>query len=78
MPEGQKLYSGAKVKLESSDHVSANVKRKAGAIAENAIRPLPNKKFLGMRLKLWMYLSAGENPHGLKKWMKKRASLLYL
>jgi len=72
LPAGQKLYTGAEVKLESSDNPGANVKRKVRAIAENALRPMPNKKFFGMRPKLWMYLSAGENPHGLKKWLKKK------
>ncbi|HEX8515467.1 MAG TPA: BamA/TamA family outer membrane protein [Bacteroidia bacterium] len=71
LPEGEKLYTGASVKFEHQDKKIKNKKALKSA-AESAIRPKPNKGFLGMRPKLWMYLKAGENPKSkFKKWMKK-------
>jgi outer membrane protein insertion porin family len=73
LPKGEKLYTGAEIKLESGEKLSTRQKRAAKAAAENALRPLPNKKILGFRPKLWLYMTAGENPGGkFKKWIKKR------
>ena len=72
LPKGEKLYTGAKINLESTDHISHRKKKVIETVAENAVRPKPNKKFIGLRPKLWMYMKAGENPQGkLKKWFKK-------
>ena len=69
LPKGEKLYTGAEIKLESTDKIN---KRFIKTIAESAVRPAPNKSFLGMRPKLWMYMAAGENPKTkFKKWLKK-------
>ncbi|MDF2438368.1 MAG: surface antigen [Bacteroidota bacterium] len=72
LPKGEKLYTGADIKLESPDKKIKN--RKAiKAAAESAVRPKPNKSFLGMRPKLWLYMAAGEEPKSkIKKWMKKK------
>jgi outer membrane protein assembly factor BamA len=71
LPKGEKLYTGADVKLEYNGKIKN--KRNIKAAAESAVRPRPNKGFLGIRLKVWMYLKAGENPKGkFKKWMKKK------
>jgi outer membrane protein insertion porin family len=73
LPKGEKLYTGAEIKLESTDHISHRKKKLIKTSAENAVRPKPNKKFLGMRPKLWMYMKGGENPVGkLNKWFKKK------
>jgi len=73
LPPGEKLYAGAVIKLESTDNISNRKKRVIKSIAKNAVRPEPNKKFLGFRLKLWMYRHAGENPQGkFKKWLKEK------
>ncbi len=70
LPKGEKLYTGAKIKLASNTKI--NDKGSIKAMAENAMRPLPNKKILGMRPRLWMYMKAGENPESkFKKWLKK-------
>jgi len=70
LPSGEKLYTAAKIKLESIDKIKN--KGYIQSIAEKAARPFPNKKFLGMRPKLWMYMKAGENPKSrFKKWLKK-------
>jgi len=69
LPKGDKLYTGAEIKLESTDKYN---KKFIKSIAVTAVRPAPNKRFLGMRPKLWMYMKAGENPKSnFKKWFKK-------
>lgn len=71
LPKGEKLYTGAEIKLDSPDKKIKN-KKAIKAAAESALRPKPNKSFLGIRPKLWLYTIAGENPKGkIKKWMKK-------
>ncbi|MBA3665365.1 MAG: BamA/TamA family outer membrane protein [Bacteroidetes bacterium] len=56
LPPGEKLYTGAKVKLV----YSGKIKHKNDIIssAKSAIRPQPNQSFLGMRPKLWLYQKA--------------------
>lgn len=74
LPPGEKLYKGAEIKLESKEKIKNN-KGFIKTTAENAIQPKPNKSFLGMYPKVWMYLSAGEEPKGkFKKWLKKKGN----
>jgi len=69
MPKGEKLYTGAEIVLESKEKIN---KRFIKTVAESAVRPAPNKRFLGMKVKLWKYMAAGENPKTkLGKWLKK-------
>ena len=69
MPKGEKLYTGAEIKLESAEKIN---KKFIKTVAEAGVRPAPNKSFLGMRPKLWMYNTAGEDPKTkFKKWLKK-------
>jgi outer membrane protein insertion porin family len=69
LPKGEKLYTGGEIKLETTDKIN---KRFIKTIAESAVRPAPNKSYLGIRPKLWMYMAAGENPKTkFKKWLKK-------
>lgn len=70
LPPGEKLYTGAETKLESTNNISSKLIK---TTMENAIRPKPNKVFLGQRPKLWMYNTAGKSPETkFKKWLKKR------
>ncbi|MDP3916632.1 MAG: BamA/TamA family outer membrane protein [Bacteroidota bacterium] len=69
LPDGEKLYTGAEIKLESAEHVN---KKQIKAAAAGAVRPLPNKGFFGIRPKLWMNNLAGPEPKTkLEKWLKK-------
>lgn len=73
LPSGERLYTGADIKLEAADQIKNKEKRAVKSMAKNIIRPLPNKRFLGMRPKLWMYMAAGEVPKGkFGKWLKKK------
>lgn len=71
LPEGELLYVGAKVSVKDT-----NVSRKERKALESTlikiIRPLPNKKFLGMRPKLFFYNLAGEvkKEKGFRHWLK--------
>lgn len=68
---GEKLYTGAKVKVVSNDPVNKPQIKKE---MEKVLRPKPNQTILGIRFKLWFYYVAGENPKkGLKKWLKNKA-----
>lgn len=60
LPEGDALYIGARVKVEG-EGLSGKKKRAIRKDMESLTRPRPNKKFLGMRFKLWAYNLAG-NP----------------
>jgi outer membrane protein insertion porin family len=69
LPEGEMLYTGADVELESTQPVN---KRSIKKTAEQAVRPQPNKSYLGMRPRLWLYMVAGEDPGTrIGKWLKK-------
>ena len=72
LPPGEKLYRGAKIEIESSSEVSARKKRFIKSTAKDALRPTPNKSYLGIRPRLWIYMSAAENPKTkFGKWIKR-------
>ena len=73
LPKGEKLYTGAEIKLENTDKSSAKInKGLIKSIAKEVIRPVPNSSYLGMRPQLMLYMSAGEKPTGkFKKWLRK-------
>ncbi|MRG44212.1 BamA/TamA family outer membrane protein [Chitinophaga sp. SYP-B3965] len=61
VPEGDKLYTGADVKWADKKKPKDYSILKTGM--EERIRPLPNRKFLGMPMKLWLY-NLGNEPKG--------------
>ena len=70
LPGGEKLYTGAEIKFESTDKIN---RRYIKTIAKTALRPEPNISYLGIRPKLWLYMTAGEDPKKkLGKWLKSR------
>jgi len=71
LDEGQKLYTGSKVKIESDEKIS----NKGNVVSEleRVIRPQPNEKFLFWRPRLWLYNVAGEDPgNALTRYMRNR------
>ncbi|MDO9152575.1 MAG: BamA/TamA family outer membrane protein [Paludibacter sp.] len=69
LPKSEKLYIGAVVKLESTEKVHKGIIK---SIAEEAVRPIPNKSYFGMRPKLWLYTMAGEEPFNkFETWLRK-------
>ena len=69
LPNGEKLYTGAEIKLESADKINT---RQVKAAATGALRPTPNKSIFGIRPKLWINNLAGPEPKTkLERWLKK-------
>ncbi len=68
IPEGDFLYTGARVKVEANPKV---VKKQVRKELENTLRAKPNTSFLGLRPQLWIYNVTGNQPKGLKKWLQK-------
>ena len=70
LPKSEKLYTGAIIKLETTDKIH---KHYIKTIAKTAVRPEPNKSYLGIRPKLWLYMATGEDPKTkFGKWLKNR------
>lgn len=69
LSKGEKLYTGAKIELESREKINkASIK----TLAANAVRPVPNTSYFGLRPQLVIYQWAGENPKSkFKKWLQK-------
>lgn len=72
IPANDALYTGATVKVDSTD-MSAKQRRALESELKGLVRPRPNKKFLGMRIKLSLYYLAG-NP---KKENSLRGTIKY-
>ena len=70
LSKGEKLYTGAEIRLESTETIN---NRYVKATAHLALQPVPNKTYLWIRPKLWLYAVAGEDPHTkIGKWLKKK------
>ncbi len=73
LPEGELLYTGGDVKVRDSV-----IKRKERKVLEKEmeglLRPRPNSKILGLRVKLYAYNIAGkpEKDRGLKHWLRNK------
>lgn len=59
LPEGELLYVKGKVKVEDTA-ISRKQARGLKAALNEVIRPKPNKKILGLRVRLYLYNIAGE------------------
>lgn len=73
LPEGELLYTGGSVKVK--DSLMPKKERKAlEKELEDLLRPKPNKKFLGLRPKLYIYNIAGEpkKEKGLRNWLRNK------
>jgi outer membrane protein assembly factor BamA len=73
VPAGDKLYTGAEIKLETTSDLNKKSRRLIQTQAKNAIRPKPNKAYLGMRPKLWIYGQSEKKPvNKFRKWLAKK------
>ncbi len=72
IPEGKYLYTGAKVKYETKGSIPR--KAKLDEEVQAAIRPKPNKVYLGMRPGVWFYYIAGQpkKKKGLRTFIKTK------
>lgn len=73
LPEGELLYTGAKIKVDG-DATPKKERKALKAEFEAIVRPKPNASFLGLRPKLFIYKLAG-NPKkqkGFRYWLKNK------
>jgi outer membrane protein assembly factor BamA len=70
---GETLYVGSSVTIKDKQ-LSRGERKSLQSELNAAIRPLPNRKFAGMRLRLTAYNLAGRpaKPKGLKNWLKTK------
>ncbi|MBC7903670.1 MAG: BamA/TamA family outer membrane protein [Gemmatimonadaceae bacterium] len=74
LPAGEALYDGAKIELTSAPNINKKKKKAIRQALASLTRPRPNKKILGMRLKLTAYNLAGKpkKEKGLRGWLKNK------
>jgi outer membrane protein insertion porin family len=67
LPEGEKLYTGAKVEIESSEKLKdkGTIRSRVNA----SLRPKPNSRFLGNRPKVWIYNITDSTSKGFRHWL---------
>ena len=72
LAEGELLYTGGEVTVLQSDSVAKKVRKKLQTELNRIIRPVPNKSFLGLRPKLFLYNLAGnvKKEKGFRHWLK--------
>src|SRR5690554_8006479 len=71
IPEGEQLYTGANIKIKS-DSIIENEKQLI-SVLEEALRPKPNKKTLGMYLGLHFYYKMQKDKPGfINRWLYKK------
>ncbi|MES2412003.1 MAG: BamA/TamA family outer membrane protein [Bacteroidota bacterium] len=72
LPEGELLYTGATVKVVKDSTTSKKQRKELQKRLKEVPRPIPNKKFLGMRPKLFLYNLAGDvkKDKGFRHWLK--------
>lgn len=73
LPEGELLYTGAKVKVEDSV-MTRKQRKKLAKELEAMTRPKPNRTILGLRPKLYAYNIAGtpKKDRGFRHWLKNK------
>ena len=72
LPEGELLYTGGTVKVKKDSLISSKERHTLQAKLKDILRPVPNKKILGMRPKLFFYNLAGDvkKEKGFRHWLK--------
>ena len=81
LPEGELLYTGAKIKVEGKQTTKKENKALKNQL-KAIVRPKPNSVFLGLRPKLYLYNLAGtpKKEKGWRYWLKNKvgeAPVLY-
>ena len=81
LPEGELLYTGAKIKVEGQN-ITKKENKALKTQLKAIVRPKPNSVFLGLRPKLYLYNLAGtpKKEKGWRYWLKNKvgeAPVLY-
>jgi outer membrane protein insertion porin family len=70
LPKGEKLYTGGTVKVADKDIKKADAKT-ISAEMKTLIRPQPNARLLGLRIKLWLYYKTKARKGFIQKFFSK-------
>ncbi|MCY7421859.1 MAG: BamA/TamA family outer membrane protein [Chitinophagaceae bacterium] len=70
VPKGDALYTGATIKMESSE-AETKENKVIKSTLQGLTRPKPNSKLLGIPFKLHIYNLAGKGNKGINKFLKK-------
>lgn len=69
IPEGDRLYTGTELKWKEGKKAD---KKELNGDLEERVRPIPNKRILGMPIKLWIYNMANpKKEKGISKLLRK-------
>ncbi|MGC4101963.1 translocation and assembly module lipoprotein TamL [Ferruginibacter sp.] len=73
LPQGEKLYKGATIKVNKEKEVTASSKSLKKQLKQ-AVRPKANKYILGQPYKVWWWYVIGEpkKPKGFKSWLRSK------
>ncbi len=73
LPAGEKLYTGATVKIEDKE-LKKKGRKAIATDLKSFIRPKPNKSILGIYYKLWIYQVAGtpKKEKGIRNWLRNK------
>ena len=73
LPEGELLYTGGSVTVKDSV-IKKKDRKELEKELEDLLRPKPNKQFLGLRPKLWIYNIAGQpkKEKGFRYWLRTK------
>ncbi|MEI9956183.1 MAG: hypothetical protein WDM90_07755 [Ferruginibacter sp.] len=73
IPQGEKLYRGATIKVDKVKEVTASSKS-LKKLLKAAVRPKANKFILGQPYKVWWWYKIGEpkKPKGFKSWLRSK------
>lgn len=73
VPQGELLYTGAKVQVITTGKVKGKGSVKSNA--QSVIQPAPNKTYMGMRPALWLhYVVKPKRKKGFKVWIRDKFS----
>ncbi|MDB5061363.1 MAG: hypothetical protein JWP67_1206, partial [Mucilaginibacter sp.] len=70
LPKGQKLFSGAEVKVQDKNIKKSDAKAIASEM-KALVRPKPNSSLLGLRVKLWLYYKTKKRKGFIQKFFSK-------
>ena len=71
IPEGERLYTGASIRLQKMDSIGKITETKREL--QSLLEPNPNSVFLGMRLPLYFHYKAQKDKPGfIYKWLNKK------
>lgn len=73
LPDGELLYTGGSVTVKDTI-IKKKQRKELETELEGLLRPKPNKQFLGLRPKLWIYNIAGEpkKDKGIRYWLRNK------